>query len=149
MSKRQKLSGVAYRKLKATKEHEERKCAASLQVFLQKKYVAKAKHKDKDAERTTELGGEEPEENVNMVDTNIKIKVEEEFLAGINVVKRIEGDNDDVLKEESSRACDKDRYEYEEGTDEVTGNKEIEQANTEIAVYKDIAFWLQTYSEQL
>ena len=49
----------------------------------------------------------------------------------IEIVKEIEGDNDDVPKEESSSACSKDGYEYEEGTDEVTG---IEQANTEIAV---------------
>ena len=52
-------------------------------------------------------------------------------------------------KEESSSVCSKDRYEYEEGTDEVIGNKEIEQANTRIAVYKDIAFWPQTRSGEL
>ena len=28
-----------------------------------------------------------------------------------------------MLKKESSSACGKDRYEYEEVTDEVTGNK--------------------------
>ena len=43
-------------------------------------------------------------------------------------------------KEESSSACGKDRYEYEEGSDKFTGNKEKEPANTEIAVYKDIVF---------
>ncbi|CAE1271169.1 unnamed protein product [Acanthosepion pharaonis] len=41
-----------------------------------------------------------------MVETNIEIKIEEEFPAEINIVKEeIEGDNDDVLKEESSSAC--------------------------------------------
>ena len=64
-----------------------------------------------------------------MVETNIKIKDEENLPAGINVVKEIEGDNNNVQKEESSNACGKGRYEYEEGTDGVTGNKEIEQAN--------------------
>ena len=59
MSKRQKLSGAAYRKLKATTERKERTCAASLHVFLQKKYIAKAKYKDKDAECILELGIEE------------------------------------------------------------------------------------------
>lgn len=88
-----------------------------LYVFLQKKYVAKAKCKDEDAECISKLGGEE---HVNMVKTNIGIKVEEEFLA---VVKEIEGDNDDVPKEECSSACGKDRYEYEEGTEEVSGKK--------------------------
>ena len=53
-------------------------------------------------------------------------------------------DNDDVPKEESSSEFGKDKYKYEKGTDEVTGNKEIEPANTEIAVYKDIAFWPRT-----
>ena len=47
-----------------------------------------------------------------MMETNIEIKVEEEFPAGINVVKEIEGDNDDEPNEESSSACGKDRYEY-------------------------------------
>ena len=65
---------------------------------------------------------------------NIEIKVEEEFPVGINVVKEIEDDNDDVPKKESSSACGKDRYEYEEGTHEDIGNKEKEQANIEIAV---------------
>ena len=51
-------------------------------------------------------------------------------------------------KEESSSACGKHKYEYEEGTDEVTGNIEIEQANTEIAMYEDTTFWPQTCSEQ-
>ena len=87
MSKRQKLSGAAYRKLKTTKEPEEIKCAASLHVFLQKKYVAKAKCKDEDAECTSELVGEEDGENANMVATNIEIKAGEEFPVGINVVK--------------------------------------------------------------
>ena len=31
-----------------------------------------------------------------------------------------------MLKEESSSSCSKDRYEYEERTNQVTGNKEIE-----------------------
>ena len=66
----------------------------------------------------------------------MKIKVEKESSVGINVVKRIENANDDVPKEESSNAYGKDRYKYKEGTDEVTGNKGIEQANTEIAVYE-------------
>ena len=62
-----------------------------------------------------------------MVATNIEIKAEENFFPWIiNVVKEIEGENDDVQKEESSDACGKDRYEYEEGIDEITGNKEIE-----------------------
>ena len=74
-------------------------------------------------------------ENKNIVETNIEIKVKEEFSRGINVVKEIEEDNDDVAKEESSSACSKCRYKYQEGNDEVTGNKEIEQANTEIAMY--------------
>ena len=70
--------------MKAIRECEERNCAAYLHVFLQKKYVAKAKCKDKDAECTSELEGEEHGEKANMVDTNIEIKVEEEFLAGIH-----------------------------------------------------------------
>ena len=64
MSKQQKLSDIAYCKLKATKEREERKCAAFFHAFLQKKYVVKATCKDEDAERTSELG---EEENVNMM----------------------------------------------------------------------------------
>ena len=44
-------------------------------------------------------------------------------------------------KEESSSARNKARSEYEERTDEVTGNKEIEQVNTKIAVYEVIEFW--------
>ena len=100
--------------MKATREREEIKCAASLHVFLQKRYGAKAKCKDGDAEYTSELGGEEHRENA---------KVKEEFPAGINVVKEIKGDNDDVPKEERSSACAKDSYEYEEETDEVTGKK--------------------------
>ena len=44
-----------------------------------------------------------------MVAANIEIRVEEEFLAGINIVKETEGDNNDVPKEESSSACSKDR----------------------------------------
>ena len=61
-----------------------------------------------------------------MVEINIEIKVIEEFPAGINVVKDIEGDNDYMPKEESSSTCScgKDIYEYEEETDKVTGNKE-------------------------
>ena len=74
------------------------------------------------------------------IETNMEIKVEKEFPVGINVVKEIEGDNYDVSKEESFSACGKDRYKYEEGTDKVTGNKEIEKAKTEIAVYEDNAF---------
>ena len=54
---------------------------------------------------------------------NIEIKLKWNFP---QVIKEIEGDNDDVPKELSSNACGKERYEYEEGTDEVTGNKEIE-----------------------
>ena len=85
---------------------------------------------------------------MNIVEINVEIKVEEEFPVGINVVKEIEGDNDEP-KEENSSACSKYRYEYEEGTDEVTGNKEIEQANTEIDVYEDFAFWPWICSRQL
>ena len=81
--------------------------------------------------------------------TNIEVKVEEEFSAKIDVVKEIEGDNDDVPKKRSSSAFSKGKYEYEEGTDEVTWNKEIEQANTVIAVYEDIVFWPRTCSGQL
>ena len=84
-----------------------------------------------------------------MVERNIEIKVEKEFPRGINVVKETEGDNDDGPKEESSSACGKDWYEYEEGIDEVIGNKETEQANIEITVYADIAFWPRTCSGQL
>ena len=102
-----------------------------------------------DAECTSEQEGERRGENVNMVETNIEIKVEEKFFAGINVVKEIEGDNDDIPKEESSNTCGKDRYEYKEWTDDITGNKEIELANTEIAVYEDIAFWSRNCSGQL
>ena len=125
MSKQQKLSGAAYCKLKATRKHKERKWDASLYVFLQKKYVTKAKSKDEDAECTLELGREEHRENVNMGETNIK--VEEEFPAEISVVKEIEGDNNDAPKEYSLRTSGKDWYEYEEVNDEVTGNKEIKQ----------------------
>ena len=75
-------------------------------------------------------------------------KVEEEFPAGTNVVKKIEDANEDVPKEESSSSCGKDRYEYE-GSDKVTGNKEIDQANTEIAVYEGIAVWPQSFSGKL
>ena len=53
MSKRQKLRFAVYHELKATREHDERKCAASLHVFRQKIYVAKAKWKDKNAECTS------------------------------------------------------------------------------------------------
>ena len=113
--------------MKATREWKEIKCAASLHVLPLKKYIAKAKCKDEVAEYTSELGGEEHGKNVNVVETNIQIKVKEEFPAEINVV------NNDMPKEESSSTCGKDRYEYEEGTDEITGNKEIELANTEIA----------------
>ena len=67
-----------------------------------------------------------------MVKTNIEIKVEKEFPAGTIVVKETEGDNDDGPKEESSSACSKDWYEYEKGIDEVIGNKETEQANSDI-----------------
>ena len=49
----------AYGKLKATSERKESKCAATFHVFQQKKYTAKAKSKDKDAECKSELGGEE------------------------------------------------------------------------------------------
>ena len=81
--------------MKATRERDERKFAASLHVFLKKKYVAKAKSKDEDAEYTSEVGEEEHGENTNMMEKNIEIKIEEEFPAGINVVKEIEGDIDD------------------------------------------------------
>ena len=64
-------------------------------------------------------------------------------------MEETEGDNDDVSKKESSNACNKYRYEYEEGTDEVTENKETAQANTEIAVYEGIAFWARICSGQL
>ena len=138
-----------HRKVKATREREERKCAASLIVFLPKKYVAKAKWKGEDAKCTSELGGEEHRENVNIEERNIEIKVKEEFPEKINVVKEIQGDNDDVPKKESSSACGKDMYEYEEGTDEVTENKEIERTAIKITVNRDIAFWPQTCSGQL
>ena len=36
---------------------------------------------------------------------------------------KIEGDNVDMPKKESSIACSKDGYKYEEGTDEFTGNE--------------------------
>ena len=115
MSKRQKLSGSAYHKLKASIESEERKCASSLHVFLQKKYVANTKCKDKNAE---ELWRKEQGEN-----------------------RKIEGDNNDVLKEESFSACGKYRCKYDEGTDEVTAyKKKRKQAITEIAVHADIVF---------
>ena len=81
--------------------------------------------KEEDAECISELGGEEQGDNGNMVKTNIEIKIEEEFPAEIKVVKEIEGDNDDAPKVEKSSVCGKDRYEYEEGTDVVTGNREI------------------------
>ena len=68
---------------------------------------------------------------------------------GTNFIKEIEGDNDDMPKEESSRSCGKDKHKYEDKTDEVTENKEIEQENTEIAAYEDIIFWPQNCSEQL
>ena len=92
MSKQQKLSGTAYHKLKATRECEERKYAASLHVFQQKKYIAKEKCKDKDAQYTSELGEMEHRDNVNMVATNKEKKAEEEFPAGIYVIKETEGD---------------------------------------------------------
>ena len=120
MNKRQGLNGATYCNLKATREHKERKCAASLLVFQLNKYVVKAKCKDKDAECTSELRQEEQGDNANMEEMNIELKLKEEFLAGI---KEIEGDNDDVLKEERSSPCGKERYEYEEGTDEVTENR--------------------------
>ena len=53
-----------------------------------------------------------------------------------SLVKEIENDNDDVPNKENTSECSKDRYEYEEGSKEVTGNKETEQAKTEIAVYE-------------
>ena len=65
MSKLQKLSGATYHKLKATREREERKSAASLQVFHPKKYVAKTKCKHEDVECTLELGIEERGDNAN------------------------------------------------------------------------------------
>ena len=74
------------------------------------------------------------------METNLEIKLEGELSAGINVVKESEGDNDDVLKEESSSACSKDRYKYEERTDEISGNKEIEPANTDVSMYNTSHF---------
>ena len=56
--------------------------------------------------------------NANMVETNMEMNAEDEFTVGINVVEETEGDIDDVPKEESSSACGKDRYEYEEETDD-------------------------------
>ena len=85
---------MAHSKSKATREREEIKCATSLHVFLQKKYGVKAKCKDEDAEYTS----------------FIEINVEEEFPAEINVVKEIEGDNDNEPKQESFSACGKERY---------------------------------------
>ena len=117
--------------------------------FFTFSYIRKAKCKDKDAKCTSEQGGEEHRENANMVETNVEIKVREEFPAGINVVKGIEGDNDNVPNEVSSRACPKERYENEEGNDKFSRKKEIEQANTEIAVYEDIAFWPRTCTRKL
>ena len=61
-----------------------------------------------------------------MVETNIKIKAEEKFPAGIHV-KEIEGGNDDIPKEKSSSARGNDWYEYEGRSDEVTRNNEMEQ----------------------
>ena len=66
-----------------------KKCAASLHVFQQKKYVDKAKCKYEDAECASERGGEEHEENTNMVESNIEIKVVKEFPAGINIVREL------------------------------------------------------------
>ena len=80
---------MGYCKLKAASEPKEIKSATSLHVFPQKKYVAKAKFKDEDAECTSELGKKEHGENANMMETNIAIKVEEVFPAGINFVKEI------------------------------------------------------------
>ena len=57
---------------------------------------------------TSELEVEEYGENKNMEETNIEIKVEDEFPTGVNVVKEIECVNDDVPKEKSSSACSKD-----------------------------------------
>ena len=65
MIKRQKLRSTTYRKLKANKECVERKCAASLPLFLRKKYVDEVKCKDEDAECASELQEEEHGENVN------------------------------------------------------------------------------------
>ncbi len=89
--------------MKVTREREERKCAASLHVFRQKKHVTKGKCKAEDAGCTSQVGGVEDGENANMVETNIEIKVKDEFPAGIIVVKEIEGDNDDVPKKECMR----------------------------------------------
>ena len=89
MRKQQKPSSAIYRKLKTTRECDERKCAASLHVLLQKKYVAKAKCKDEGTECTSKVGVGIYEENANVVETNMKIKVEEKFPPGINVVKKL------------------------------------------------------------
>ena len=53
------------------------------------------------------------------------------------------------LKKESSSVCGKDMYKSEEESDEVTVSKEIEQPNTEIAVYENIAVWSWTCSGRL
>ena len=70
-----------------------------------------------------------------MVETNIEIKLEEEFPIGISVVKESEND---VPKFESSSTCGKDKYKYDKEINDVTGNKE--QENTLITVYKAITF---------
>ena len=55
--------------------------------FLKKKYVAKAKCKDENADSTSEPKAEEHRMKANMVEKNVEIKVEEESPAGINVFK--------------------------------------------------------------
>ena len=87
MSRRQKLSGAANRKLKPTREREKENVLHLYMFSYRKTYVAKAKCKDKDAKCSLELEGEKHGENPNMVETNLEIKVEEGFPAGINVVK--------------------------------------------------------------
>ena len=52
-------------------------------------------------------------------------------------------------KEEGSNACSKEMYEYNERIDEVTGNEEIRQVNTEIVENEYIAFCPRTCSGQL
>ena len=76
-----------------------------------------------------------------MVETNTEVKVEEEFPEEIKLGIEVIGDSNDMSKEERSSARGKNRYVYEEGTEKVTGNKEIEQGNKEIAVCENIAFW--------
>ena len=49
--------------------------------------MVKVKCIDEETESTSELGRKEQGENVIMVETEIEIKFDEEFLTGISVVK--------------------------------------------------------------